>query len=140
MRVMPTLWSNWVFYICVPTGIAIAASACLLRITPRRCSLQIAPASLQHTVHTVIAAVVLLQLVIGNYAIVRRFSPPLFWVCHLSFSLVAIVSGCAAWIVYARTSLFGPVALALFLPIVLYSILFFCGELIHLALFYYRII
>lgn len=134
---MPNDWRNWVFYICIPTGCAIASAMYLWRSSAKGHPMQVPRPSLQYGVVAAIAIVVLAELLIGNYVIFKRFSPFPYWVYSFFFSLVPVVSGCAAWNLYARTSLYTPTILTAFVPIVLYSVLFFIGELAHVAMFYY---
>lgn len=134
---MPNDWRNWVFYICIPAGCAIASAVYLWKSSARGHPMKIPSPSLQYSVGAVIALVVLSALLIGNYVIFKRFSPFPHWAYSLSFSLVPIVSGCAAWSLFARTWLYTPTVLTTLIPIALYSILFLVGELAHIALFYY---
>ena len=134
---MPNDWRNWVFFICIPTGVAVATAAYLWKSSVRSDPARIARPSLQYSIGAVIALIVLSQLVIGNYVFFKRFSPFPYWVYCLFFSLVPVVSGCAAWSIYVRTRLYTRTILAIFIPVVLYSALFFFGELAHIAIFYY---
>jgi hypothetical protein len=130
-------WANWLLFICISAGCAITLSVYLARTNRQICATHDVRASHKYYIGVIIALIVLSELLIGNYVIFRRFSPCSFWVYSLSFSLVPIVSGCASWSTYARTCSYTPTFLATFVPIVLYSVLFFFGELVHIALFYY---
>jgi hypothetical protein len=134
---MPLDWRNWVFYICIPTGCAVASAVYLWWSTVRGHPIQVPRASLRYGVVGVITLAVLAELLIGNYVILKRFSPFSHWAYYSFFSLVPIVSGCTASNLYVRTSLYTRTILAACVPILLYNVLFFFGELAHLATFYY---
>lgn len=133
----PHNWRGLVFFVCIPTGCAVMLALYLWKASTRGEGGQIARPSLQYTAGAVIAIGVLLELALGNYAISKMFSPNPYWLYSVSFSLVPIVSGCLAWNVWVRTSLYMPAILAAVVPAAVYGALFFCGAIAHLVLFYY---